>query len=96
MSRSIFTSASSFFVLASSISISVSGRYVLPTSPSLPSRYAFTQLPSVDGGNDTRLAASGNERSSSVISLTASSRNSFVYLPCGPLFNLTPPSFYFT
>ena len=41
-------------------------------------------------------AASGRDSFSSVTSFTASSRNSLVYLPCGILFTLTPPSFYST
>src|SRR4030043_325200 len=96
MSRSILTSNSSFFVRASSISTSVRGLYVLPISPSLPALNFFTQLTMVDGGNDNRRPASGTDRPSSVTSFTASSRTSLVYLPCGPLFNLTPPSPYFT
>ena len=95
-SRSIFTSANSFFVRARSISTSVNGLYVLPTSPSLPALYAFTQYPNVDGGKDNRRAASGNDSFSSVTSPTASCRNSLVYLPCGTPFILTPPSHYLT
>jgi hypothetical protein len=96
MSRAIFTSANFFRVLASSISISVRGLYVLPISPSLPALNFFTQLTIVDGGNESRRPASGTDSLSSVTSFTASSRNSLLYLPWGPLFNLTPPSFYFT
>ena len=96
MSRSIFTSANSFFVRARSISTSVNGLYVLPTSPSLPALYAFTQYPNVDGGKDNRRAASGNDSFSSVTSPTASCRNSLVYLPCRTPFILTPPSHYLT
>src|SRR3972149_4185049 len=96
LSRSIFPSANSFRVLASPISTSVRGLYVLPISPSLPALNFFTQLTIVDGGNDNRRPASGTDRPSSVTSFTASSRNSWLYLPCGPLFKLTPPSPYFT
>src|SRR3989304_9104954 len=96
ISRSIFISASSFRVIASSISTSVSGLYVLPISPSLPALNCFTQLTIVDGGNDSRRPTSGTDSFSSTTSFTASSRNSLLYLPCGPLFNLTPPSLYFT
>src|SRR5208337_3775362 len=97
ISRSIFTSANSFFVRASSISISVSGLYVLPILPSLPALCAFTQFPNVDFGNDNCTAACSTDICPSVTSLTASSLNSFVYLPCGiPFFlMLTPPSLLF-
>jgi len=61
-----------------------------------PALNAFTQYPNVDGAKDKRRAASGNDIFSSVTSFTASSRNSFVYLPCGTPFILTPPSFYLT
>jgi hypothetical protein len=81
MSRSIFTSASSFFVRANSISTSVKGRYILPMSPSLPALCVFTQYPSVDGGKDNRRPASGSDSFSSITSFTASWRNSLVYLP---------------
>src|SRR5271157_1431175 len=95
ISRSIFTSANSFFVRASSISISVSGLYVLPTLPSLPALYSFVQFSNVDGGSDNCRAACGTDIFPSVTSFTASSLNSFVYFPCGIpfLFMLTPPSF---
>src|SRR4030042_3012704 len=96
MSRSIFTSANSFRVLASSISTSVRGLYVLPISHSLPALNCFTQLTMVDGGNESRRPASGTDSLPSITSFTASSRNSLLYLPWGPLFNLTPPSLYFT
>ena len=45
---------------------------------------------------DTHLCLCTKPIYTSVTSFTASSRNSFVYLPCGILFNLTPPSFYST
>ena len=50
----------------------------------------------VDGGKDNRRPASGTDILSSITSFTVSSRNSLLYLPWGPLFNLTPPSPYFT
>jgi hypothetical protein len=64
--RSIFTSTSSFLVRANSISISVRGRRMLLTSPNLPALYAFTQVANVDGGKDSRRAASGNDSFSSI------------------------------
>ncbi len=50
----------------------------------------------VDGGRDKRRLASRKDNLSSVTSFTASSRNSFVYLPWGIPFMRTPPSVYFT
>jgi len=61
-----------------------------------PTLYAFTQVTNVDGGKGSRRAASGNDMLSSVTISTASSRNSFVYLPCGIPFILTPPPLYFS
>ncbi|GEM_PF-1648546 len=55
----------------------------------------IAQFPTVDGGNDNLQAAAGIVMFPSVTSFTASSRNSFVYLPCGIPFILTPPSLYF-
>ena len=93
-SRSILVSTNSFFNLASSISMSVCGLRVLPISQSLPSPCTFTQCLNVDGGIDSRRTASGNDMPPSKTIFTASSRNSFVYLPCGIPFILTPPAFY--
>ncbi len=91
MSRSILTSASSRFTRANSTSISVRGRCDLPILPSLPALDALTQFPIVEGGNDNHRPASGNVSPPSVTSFTASSRNSFVYVPFGILFISTPP-----
>jgi hypothetical protein len=74
MSRSIFTSISSRFVLAKSISISVSGLWFLPICDSFPDLLARCQFANVEGGNDNRWAAAGIVIFSSVISLTASSQ----------------------
>jgi hypothetical protein len=92
MSRSIFTSANSRFRRASSISFSLNGLYLPPNPDSLPALWALTQLPKVDGASDNRLPASGIDNPPSTTSLTASSLNSFVYLPYGILYFLTPPS----
>src|SRR5574337_1035774 len=96
MSRSILTAPSSRFVLVNSISISVSGFWHLPISASFPACLARSQFPTVDGGHDNLRAAAGIVMFPSVTSFTASSRHSFVYLPCGIPFILTPPSLYFT
>src|SRR5664280_2941485 len=92
MSRSILARDSSLFTCANSISISVSGRRPLPTSPRFPTLKTLIQRSNVDFGKDNRLDISITGKPPSVIILTASSRNSFVYRPCGTLSILTPPS----
>jgi hypothetical protein len=57
---------------------SIRGRCVLPISLSLPPICTFTQYLKVDGGNDNRRAASGNDMPPSNTIFAAFSRNSFV------------------
>ncbi len=90
-SRSIRTVANSFLTRASSSSTSVRGRRFLPTLPRLPARTTLTQFSRVLSGKERRLAASPEESPSSSTKRAASSRNSFVYLPCGIFSMATPP-----
>jgi len=86
MSRSIFTSASSRFSQAISISLSLNTRCVLPASKSFPALNALTQLPMVVEDTDNRRPTYGIDSPPSTISFTDSCLNSFVYFPYGSRF----------
>jgi hypothetical protein len=83
--------ASSRFTRDSSISTSVSGRWLAPRRSSFPAFKARTQFSSVDLGSDSRIAASPTDRPPSVTSSTASRRSSFVNLLYGSYSILTLP-----
>jgi hypothetical protein len=85
ISRSIFVSTNSRLVLANSISISVNGLQLLPISTSYPVFSALSQVPKADGGNENLWVTSGIASFFSVTNFKASSRNAFVYRPCGVL-----------
>jgi hypothetical protein len=71
--------------LASSSSISVSGRWVLPTSPRFPIYADFNQYFKVEIGIDKRRAASFGLNVSSVSYMTSFLRNSLLQIALGTL-----------
>ena len=64
---------------------------LLADVPSLPALTAFHQFANFEAGKDSRQAATPQDNPSSIISFTASCRNSFVYLPCGIPFTFDTP-----
>jgi hypothetical protein len=85
------------FLLKSTKHSRCQGRRARLMSPKLRSRSTLTRLISTfahESGNDSRQAASGNDKLPSNTIFTASSRNTVVYRPCGISFILTPPSLY--
>jgi hypothetical protein len=87
MSRSIFASTNCRLALAISISISISvnGLRLFPISASFTAFSCLSKFPQVEVGNDNFWVISGIDSFFSVTNFKASSRNAFVYCPCGVL-----------